>query len=908
MSYSANQYNHATPLSSVAGLVAEQSLVQDKKYFTLFDNVLDGSYSLIDGDVGLWGATVANENGVLPERFMVTVTEQLTINAFRLTGSQHGYPKAFTVRLYNGSTILYTITETNNTKVEYTHYLPRTIVVTKYEVIVTEMSAPGVPARLYNLYNLGYVKRADSFTVTSSGRSDTSVLTEIHKTDTLHMYGVAGTSDVTNTVAGIEVAPVHVTHSYDLSVLPFGTDTITIHSSELSEQLNILEVPKDILKVKQPVISHIVKTLGVATDTLVLNTNSTASSILNNIDAINDVCPIDIRAIVRTDLMNVHSVMKQPTRRIYGKVYITYTDPMLTTDIRLLDSGSAYNSNAEQVLDSGEAVNNLFFTLYDNDLSGAYVLSDENSPVGWVSEQLSNELGEFTDPAPYIRISFHERPINSLRIVFDDSHASIAKDFTVEYVQANGNVIKRSVVDNTSAIVEFNDSVANVVSVVVTITKVTKAFYPVSIIEIPTLSTYLYVGYKDRSDLISIDLLEELTYDDTIEALGGVSANEVSVALDNSDGTFYFNNADSPVASSLRRNRRIEPWLGVEITPGEIEWYALGTFWSYRWDVPVEGLVAKVVGFDTIGLLDHTYFSNHHVQVNKSIGDLVDYVLTDAKKQFSFLTWKIDPALYDVVIPYAWFEVASHTAALRKISMCYPMHIYCDRSGAICAAPQKLHVDFYYDTWSDSTNVLSKEYSSLYTALPNIISVEVKNPEVLYGTTLAEDNLVFDVTRVNSRTLNFNEPYLSDINVEVTCDPTVSFTYEAYSWGIVLNFTGTGSVTYIKCIGTSLGITRTSMIVGRNEQSIINNGAVKRNVSSDFIQRIELANELVDRIMSLSENDKFDVDVQYRGDISLTINDPILLFDGIAPDNRYNIRRHELFWNGSLRGSAHLNT
>lgn len=908
MSYSANQYNHATPLSSVVALNAEQSAVVDKKYFTLFDNVLDGRYSPIDGDVGIWSAYVADENGILPERLTLTVVEQLTINAFRLVGSQYGYPTAFTVRFYNGSTIIYIITETSNDRVEYVHYMHKTIVVTKYEVIVTATSAPGAPVRLYNAYNPGYIKRLDSCVVHSLNISDIAELSELIRADALRVVETEDVSNVSSVVATTDTLPVHVNFVYDASILPFCYDAFNVLLREESEQHNTIDVVKDTLKVRQMAVSGILKTLGVSTDSLVFKVDRTYASLTNHVEAVNDACPIDVDATTQTNLINVHSVMKQPTRHIYGKVYITYTDPMLASEGLLFSSGNAYNSSITQVLDGDYEVANPLFTLYDNDLSGAYIVGDENSQVGWVSNQISNELGEFTSTAPFLRIEFSERPINSIQIVFGPSHGSVAKDFTVDYIQSNGNVVSSSITDNDNASVSLTDVVADVVAIVITVTKVAKAFYPVSILEVPTLSTFLYVGYSDRSDLISIDLLEELTYDDTIEALGGISANEVSIVLDNSDDMFYFNNPASPVASSLRRNRKIEPWLGIEVTPGEIEWYKLGTFWSYKWDVPVEGLVAKVVGFDTIGLLDKTDFNEHHVQINKSIGELIEYVLSDAKKQLDFLTWSIDAALYNVVIPYAWFEVGSHTAALRKISMCYPMHIYCNREGAICAAPQKLHMDFYYDTWSDSTNVISKNYSSLYTTLPNVISVEVKNPTVTPGTMLVDDSLIFDVTQVTNRILNFNYPYISDIAVTVTCDSTVRYTYSVFSWGIVFNFTGTGSVTGIVCTGTSLDISRTSTIVGRNERSIASNGAVKRDISSDFIQRSELASELINRILSLSEHDKFDVDVEYRGDISLTINDPILLLDGIAPDNRYNIRRHELYWNGSLSGSAHLNT
>ena len=907
MSYVANQYNHATPLSSVASLVDEQPTIPGKKLFTLFDNVLDGSYYPIDGDVGIWSAAASDANGTLPTPFTVTVTESLTINAFRLVGDSVGYPVAFTVRFYNGSTVIYTITETANTNAEYVHYLPKTIVVTKYEVVITKISTSGVPARVYNLYNPGYIKRIDALHINTPGISDVSHLVELLRPDIISVFDVSAAPNFTSTVSASDTLPVHNALVNDLQVLPVGVDSLAASVSSASEQLNTIGDVKDNMLIRNVALSHILKTLGVGTDTL-LAKSTPSSSILNTIDAVNDVCPVDVAAVSSADLTNIHSIMKRPSRRIYGKVYITYTDPMLDSAMVITNSGEAYNSNAEQIFDGDYKSADTLFTLYDNNLSGKYVVADEASQVGWVSSQVSDANGRFSDHAPYLRVDFSERPISSLQIVFDDSHGSVAEDFTVDYIQSNGQSVSSGRVGNTSATVDFTDSVANVVAVIITVTKVTKPFYPVAILEVPTLSTYLYVGYHDRSDLMSIDLLEELTYEDDVEALGGISANEVSITLDNSSGDFYFNNTASPIASSLLRNRRIEPWLGVEIANGEIEWYALGTFWSYKWDVPVEGLIAKVVSFDTIGLLDKTDFKEHTVQVNKSIGQLVEYVLTDAKKQLSFLTWNIDDALYDIVIPYAWFDAASHTEALRKISACYPMHIYCDREGAICAAPQKLHMDFYYDTWSDRTNVISKSYSSLHTALPNIINVEVKLPKVMSDVNLVDDDLEFDVTQTPTRILNFNEPYITKLVVGVGCDETVHYSYEVFSWGIIFSFSGTGKVYNISCTGTALNTERTSTVVGRNEQSIRANGAVKRDISSDFIQKSDLANEIINRILSLSEYDKYDVEVEYRGDISLTINDPILLLDGIAPDNRYNIRRHELFWDGSLHGSAHLNT
>lgn len=821
MAYSANQYNYATPLSSAAGIGRDTPVV-DLKYFTLADNVLDGSCHPIEGDVGLWGNALSDANGILQEPFVVTYTGELTVNAFRLRGSQHCYPVDFVVEFFNGDQLAYHIAETHNEKVDYISYLPSTIATTGYRVTIDRISAPNHPVQLIKAYNPWHVKRSDTVTL-----------------DT----------------------------------------TCECVASEL-----ISKASADSLLLVDAYATHITNRIDPTKDTLVVNGASDGK------------------------LTNVHTRMKDPSRRIYGKVYITYTDPMLSVETNVQASSNAHNSEPVQLLDGSNVVGGKFFTLYENDLTGAYTVSDPYSQVGWTSGVVSDANGNFADPAPFVRINFAERPVVGLPITFDDSHGVVAKDFSVEFVRADGTSLLKTFTDNDQKTVVIPDSVANVVAIVITVTRINKSGYPVTILEVPVVSTVLYVGYADRSDLVSIDMLEELTYDDDVEALGGVSANKVTVSLDNSNREFFFNNPNSLVAASLRRNRKIVPWLGVEIKPGEIEWHTLGTYWSYNWDVPVEGLVAKVIGFDTIGLLDTTSFTDHQVLQDKSIGQLLEYVLDDAKTQLDFITYRIDPALYDIVVPFAWFEPKSHTAALRRISGCYPMHIYCDRNGVICAAPQKLKMDYYYDVWSDSTNVISKRYQSLFTTLPNIINVTFKSPVVLPDEELVNDEFAFRVDGFAERTFNFNKPCVSDLEVLVNCDESIECIYSAYSWGIEFSFSGVGEVRSIRCVGKALDTSRTMTLSRRDARSVRLNGAVTRDISHDFIQTHALADELIRRIQSLSALDKYDATVDYRGDIALSINDPILLLNGIAPDNRYNIKRHELFWNGALSGSAYLNT
>lgn len=823
MSFVANQYNYATPLSSVVDFGGTHSNVPDKKYFTLADNVLDGSCFPISGDVGLWGTVVSDSDGNLSSPFIISVEQSVSINAFTVKGSQYAYPVDFTVEFLNGDTTVHTQVVVDNDKADYLVRYASTLEVTGYRLTITKISSPGSIARVFNTYTPDYVKRSDNLRIVANATGVSSEVINKVLADNIHLV--------------VNDAPSAIT--------------------------NIIDVTHDTLSVGD---------VSVGT------------------------------------LTNVHSIMKAPSRRVYGKVYITYTDPMLASSVTYETSPTSHGSSIMELNDGIGQAKPGYFTLYENDLSGSYTPIGEGEQTGWVSGQLSGPDGFFAAPVPYVKYMFSERPIIDFTLTFDDTRGAIVRDFTVTLTHKNGSTTTRSFVDNNDVTVRIEEVFTDVVAITITIHRIAREGYPAVIVEAPIMSTKLYAGYKDHSELVSIDLLEELSYEDDVEALGGVSANEVTVLLDNSNRDFFFNNPKSLISGSLKRNRKIVPWLGVEITDGEIEWYTLGTFWSYDWEIPVEGLTARVVGFDTIGLLDTTSFTNHTTLINKSIGELIEYVIEDAKASLEFLEYSIDQSLYDIRIPYAWFDASSHTAALRKISGCFPVHIYCNRDGVICAAPQQLDLGYHYDAWSKSTNIISTKYSSLYTTLPNIVNVTVHSPSVVMEEALATDKLLFDVSVVPERVLNFNKPYVSDIGVTIDCDETVRYTYAVYSWGIEFFFAGSGTVRSIVCSGMAVDIENSSIITKRDANSIRLNGAVTRDISSDFIQSSEHAALLISRIETLSERDMYDASVDYRGNIALSINDPVILLDGIAPTDKYNIKRHELYWNGALSGSAYLNT
>jgi len=602
--------------------------------------------------------------------------------------------------------------------------------------------------------------------------------------------------------------------------------------------------------------------------------------------------------------INAHTRTSDDIRDIRGKVYVTYSNPLADVQVESSSSGVAYNYQIDQ-LSNGKfnRADQKFFTLFDNNLEGNCLVSDLETEMGWSSTQLTNSSSIFTTDV-FVQINFTARLLKGFQLVGDLSREVYLTDFTIRVTRDDSTFTEWTVNNHTSNRYEYTNTLIDVVSIRVTALKMNASGVPALITELTVNSTVLY----QDADLMSIDLLEELTYDDTIGTLGCVSANTVTVVFSNETQSFYFNNEQSAVAKQLKRNRRIVPWLGTTLgDPNVIEWYCLGTFWSYRWDVPVDKMTATVTAFDSIGLLNTITFFDHLVYFNYSIAQALELVFAKARVYFPELQYTIDPALTDIIIPVLWFTKTSFMQALKRLASCALIDIYCARDGTIMCIPRRMEATFTVADWSDATNIKSKSYPTLYTEVPNRISVGVTTvvqatQEVLNYTT------VFTIAGAFSQEFIFSYPTVGTLSITIDKDATVSYTYQWYSWGIIFSFTGTGDVRSIVISATALTISSTSTVVKQNAELIILNGENPCSITSDLIQTTARATAIAEDILTVANEEIYVTDIVYRGDITITLNDAIRMGGGIAPTNKYLLTRHTLAWDGSLAGTARLGT
>lgn len=632
------------------------------------------------------------------------------------------------------------------------------------------------------------------------------------------------------------------------------------------------------------------------------NSDSLKANIVGSTHPINIMTPSDdivVDTPMEDILTNIHSVMKDPNRQVFGKLSITYSSPLIDDNVTVTPSGFSNVSNLSQLSDTVIDDTEKRFFLFDNVLDGTYMTIGNNSEMGWWSDTLSNADGTFTVP-PSVTLTAAARLITELRVISSKVNNIILVDFSVEVI-SNGTMQTFNIVGNTNYYVVITDvPLAEVTSIKVIVSKINRSGVPANITEIPIASVMWY-----DEQVISIDMLEELSYDDEVEALGGVSANELTAVLDNTDKQFFFNSG-SLVAKQLKKNRKVVAYLGAEVVPGEVEWHCLGTYWSYSWEVPANQLYARVVAFDTIGLLNTLEFKNHRVFIDQSVGQLIDAILDDAKLQYPQLNWLVDASLYNIVIPYAWFDKDSYMQALKRVAACERINIYANRDGTIMAC-SRYRDRALLDTWSDATNIIDKMYPTLYTNVPNTINVAVNEISIAPMDTVVSTES-FNIAIISSKILTASAPLVQAPTLTIDADTTVNYTYSWYSWGIVFNFTGSGVVRSITATANCITTKQTSVVTRANQQLVSLDGTIPLNIESAFIQTYQHAVTLADTILADADLDIYDADIEYTGDISLSVNDAITLQDSIAPTSRYFIKRHELSWDGALTGKAKVNT
>lgn len=602
-------------------------------------------------------------------------------------------------------------------------------------------------------------------------------------------------------------------------------------------------------------------------------------------------------------LMNIHEIMNKDALQVFGKVEITYTDTLSDPSILLEASSTAYGSAAAEVADVVESQPYKWLALHNCVLDGTFhpIAADRSVSVGWWNNELSDSYGIFSTP-PSVSISFDPRSLVTLKVTGDTKINCFPTDFKITLYDSTGTLLYTKDVTNN---IEVNYTVdiapvLNVAKMTLVVYKINKANSTAKITELytPVIEEYL------ADDIMRFNILEEIGYNSGGLQLGNISANEVDLVLDNVNNKFDIRNSSSILYGLLKKNRKVKVWLGVEDTPGIIDWYQQGVYWTTSWNVPNNSLVAYATARDRLELLRFTEFATSLVYTNLSLYALFEIVLIDAG--LASTEYVIDNSLKDIILPYAWFSRTSHREAIQELSKCAIVNVYCNKYGVIFVRNNMQATGDVIVAYSADNTYEGVDQPLAWSNIVNYVEVVSNSyePDVEQSVYKDTNKLVIPASSSIEVVYNFN-----NAPVVVANEPIISgselviiTSYVSYAWGMVVTFYNTddnnSTLTGVEILGKPLVSVGSSTQFAKDDALIRYDGIIKTNITHPFIQGTAYANSLATTILNTYKNSGYDIVIPCGGDIALNLGDKISFTD--ISTTEYMVSRQKITWDGFL--------
>ena len=616
-------------------------------------------------------------------------------------------------------------------------------------------------------------------------------------------------------------------------------------------------------------------------------------------------------------------------RKIYGRITIDYTNPIIDQSIQVEANENANISHPHQVADNIKEPAAKYASLDGSWILGeGYVLAPlpgdaSIRQMGWWGSTLAGTNGYFSEPYPTLAITCIPRPIVKLQAIGDNQRKEWPVDFDINLYSGEEIIYTETVTDNNEIAWEktLDNPVTEVTKIELVIKRWSHEGRCAKILEFFTSVQETYEG----EDIISINLLEEKETGVGLP-VGHISSNEITVKINNATRKFDVGNKQSPVYQLLKPNRRIRAWLGVKHDNDEMEWVPLGLFWSVEWKANEAEVSAETSGRDRLELLRKNKYSTSAVQINKSLYDLAENILQDAG--LTAEQYWIDDELKDFVIPYAYFNEQEHREALRKIAEACLGQVYCDREGVIrIEGPSYMEnllageTGTYYlkGTFPAEIDGIIKAYGigpedyfrkdnpPKVDGVANYIEVETQPLTVDEMKEVYKSNepVVIEAAETKILTIRYNESPCIDATASLVDAPAGCAIQDVqyYAWGADVTVYSPNSGTFTLVIEAKpLKVVNKEKVIAKDDASIAENGLLTYKFPANpLVQTTAMAQDIANRLLNMFKDPRRDLELEWRGNPALQLNDIVIVPDYKDERGYFYVTRNELEFTGALR-------
>lgn len=579
-------------------------------------------------------------------------------------------------------------------------------------------------------------------------------------------------------------------------------------------------------------------------------------------------------------------------RRLYGKVKIIYQDADASYEIGVNTSGDSKISFPNQVYEGNLLPTAKACTMDGHStMNGEYQMIDETCIVGWWSDELSDENGEYqSGNYPFLELNFIKRPVSTWTLLGDRKLEQFLVDFDLElYDENNDLLLTHSVRDNEEMKLKvvFERLFDNVARIKLIVRKINTPNAVVKLIQFFDVLEENYSG----GDLKDFEVLEALATD--CEGISyGITSNTLNVTIYNKDRKFDLGH----LKDYLLLDRTVIPYIGIENEQGEVEYQQLGVYYSDEWSVPQEGQWVKLKCLDRLMKFQKMTYIGYPFSENVSLKAIAEDILKSAG--LSQNKYEIDEKLGEMIVPYAFLGKKSVWDALQDVCNAGLCRVYLTRDNVVKISVENLEVEnngmeikpnriFSYEMQTrktDFSNHIEVNYSDINASLTestrqivysNMITIDPNSKRrmiVDYSQNVTNAYLTY-LPIENINLLSFKSSInCGEFELENTSDQTIVVTVEISGLAIAVN---------------------TQTVIIEDEKSVGNYGVMSyKPASSELVQTYSRAVEIGNYFMQILNQGAGTLRIVWRGDPDLKLENKFTCVNrfGVAKEyiNQYN--------------------
>ena len=581
-------------------------------------------------------------------------------------------------------------------------------------------------------------------------------------------------------------------------------------------------------------------------------------------------------------------------RRVYGKVKIIYADKDVSKELKVESSGESEISHKSQVVLGYNEPSIKACTMDGNiALGDKSQMRDVGQVCGFWSNIQSDINGMFSEPYPYVDVSFIARPIIEWLVIGDAKLNQYPVDFDIICFNAkNMEISRQNYIQNNSTLINIKFVVMpiDVTKIRIEIYKWNKPNCKAKILSFYTMLEEEYLG----ADIRQFEVLQELT-EQTDNVTYGISSDTATISIYNRDRKF-----DRGYLKELvLLDRKVIPYIGIDKN-NSIEYTQLGEFYSDEWQVPQDNNFAKVVCVDKLMRLQDVIYHGFALKENYSLYEMIDDVLINSG--YKSTQYNIDETAKEMLVENAYLTKGSSWDTLQEITSSRLLKAYIDKQGILQISAGNSAKK--YANKITSKHIIKYNKSDKMTEFANKINVA-------YSTILIDDTIIkvyeggifIEPLGETVSMLDYNG-LITNVSVDYTpVDGLELITHNAYVNCGEITFKNTTD----KIIFLMLTVKGNAIKMNTQTINVCDNDSIERfgvksynHTSSYLVQNydtaMEIGNNLLERLSMRSGR----IDIEFRGDPSLLLEQEFECSNRFGDTNNIECEYNRYVFDGGL--------